>query len=206
MKIAYTLLLLCAYITELYAMGHMPIEEVMRLAEIVVNRREQSAKIFEAIEKKNKVEVNNLIKYNVDLTLKNNHDMTPLMYASECGHAEIAQLLIKAGAQVNEYNDHWQTPLICASEKGHTEVMQLLINAGAKVNAYHKNWWTPLMYAVSGTHVDAVRLLIAAKANVNARNFKGHTALDIAVQWSSKEMEDLLKKHGAQTGNTCIIS
>lgn len=130
-----------------------------------------------------------------DAVNKNNSITVPILLA------QLAQKNINLRCR----NDYGATLLICASEKGHTEIVRLLIKAGAQVNECHDNWWTPLMHAVSATQVETVRILLTSGADVNAKNLHGQTALDLAIKWSSKEMEDLLKKYDAKPSGTCII-
>lgn len=59
----------------------------------------------------------------------------PLIMAAQLGHAEIASLLIDAGADPNWYSPAPidATPLLMAAAKGRFEVVELLLAAGAKL-------------------------------------------------------------------------
>ena len=77
---------------------------------------------------------------------------TPLAFAVDKGHKEIAEILISKGEDVNAKlsNDEGIvscTPLFFAARSGHTEVAELLIANGADVNAKDENVLTPLDYA-----------------------------------------------------------
>ena len=59
---------------------------------------------------------------------------------------------------------------------------------------------TALHYAVFGGQKDVAEILIANGADVNAKNFKSKSPLDFAVKYKQPELADLLRKHGAKTG------
>jgi ankyrin repeat protein len=56
---------------------------------------------------------------------------TPLISASLFGHAEIAKLLINAGAKLNVQNNDGSTALITAAFFGRTEIVNLLLQSKA---------------------------------------------------------------------------
>ena len=119
------------------------------------------------------------------------------------GHTEIVKLLIDEGADVNAEGDDGRTPLHLTSKR---EQALLLISKGADVNAKDKDGYTPLMAAVSptlneGSHQkEYIELLIDKGAKVNSKSSKGGTALDWATTDKLFEIADLLRKHGAKTG------
>ena len=59
---------------------------------------------------------------------------------------------------------------------------------------------TALHYAVFGGQKDVAEILIANGADVNAKNFQSKSPLDFAVKYKQPELADLLRKHGAKTG------
>ena len=56
---------------------------------------------------------------------------TPLMYACECGHADVARLLIANGAKVDALDSYHRTALHLAVKNLHTECCAVLMEAGA---------------------------------------------------------------------------
>lgn len=54
-----------------------------------------------------------------------------LHWAAVYGHAEIARLLLDAGADTEARSEHEHTPLMVALQKRHVEVLQLLLERGA---------------------------------------------------------------------------
>ncbi|MEJ2111162.1 MAG: ankyrin repeat domain-containing protein [Acidobacteriota bacterium] len=140
-------------------------------------------------------EVRRLIKMGVDVNLITDNEATPLILASQNGHAEIVRLLLDAGANANanpfKYTPHSDyevsytpadllpvvhqseivyeaTALHTASRNGHTEIVKLLLEAGANVDATGNDDVTALHAASQNGHAEIVELLLEAGANVNA--------------------------------------
>ena len=74
--------------------------------------------------------------------------LTALHQAAFHGHAEIAALLIEAGADVNAASRRGETPLHSTVYWEHREVAALLLANGAAVNAKLENGQPPLDWAV----------------------------------------------------------
>ena len=58
---------------------------------------------------------------------------TPLYFAAQRGHLEVAGLLISHGAEVNNLSK-WGAPLHIAARKGYEEIVVLLLKNGADPN------------------------------------------------------------------------
>jgi len=69
---------------------------------------------------------------------------TPLMWASNRGHAGIVKSLLAAGVDVNAANNNGWTALIYACRHGHLESVRILVAAKALVNARSNVGYTPL--------------------------------------------------------------
>ena len=67
-----------------------------------------------------------------DVNAKDNHGYTPLHWAADGGHKEVAELLIAKGADVNAKNKYGDTPLDGAIRKDSTELVDLLRKHGGK--------------------------------------------------------------------------
>jgi ankyrin repeat protein len=111
--------------------------------------------------------------------------MTPLLYAARDGHAEIARVLVTAGAKVDTPDVNKITPLLMAVTNNQPDTADLLIESGAGVNTM--DFWgrTPLWAAVemrdieysrNGEHnvnrdrlLQLIRTLLDRGANPNAR-------------------------------------
>ena len=138
-----------------------------------------------------------------DVNAKNKDGWTPLNFATDGGHKEVAELLIANGADVNAKDDQGSTPLKFAAYRGQKEIVELLIAEGADVNAKDDEGGTPLHLAAWRGHKETAELLIAEGADANAKieagKLKGQTPLDLAVKYKQTEIADLLRKHGGKT-------
>ena len=94
---------------------------------------------------------------------------TPLLLASEGGHAAAIDALVAAGADLKSTTAAGVTPLMLASASGQAPAVKALLAHGPDVNATEPlRGQTALMFAAANRRADVVRVLIAAKANVNA--------------------------------------
>ena len=93
-----------------------------------------------------------------DVNMKNAYGNTPLIWAAENGHTELAKELIGAKADVNVKAKDGKIPLICAVKNGHTEIAKELIGAKADVNVEAKDGKTPLIWAAVKGHTEVATL------------------------------------------------
>ena len=136
-----------------------------------------------------------------DVDTKDDNGATPLFYAANSDHKEVAELLIAKGADVNAMRrQNASTPLHYATANNHKEIAALLIAKGADMNAKDDNGTTSLHFAAEWDHREIVELLIAKGADVNAKNNVGQTPLNLAIDEKHPQIADLLRKHGGKTG------
>jgi len=129
---------------------------------------------------------------------------TPLGIAAREGYADIALLLLEAGA------DHRRiiglmggTALHDATYFGHTAIVEMLtekydgLSEMANINvqgAY--NGYTALHDAVWHGHFNTARAIMEAGAKLDVKAHNGHTPCDLAVIYGYKELAHLLSETG----------
>jgi len=125
-----------------------------------------------------------LISAGASLDAKSNNGWTALHYTTnitEYGNrandAQLARLLIGAGADLNSRTNIDATPLYNAIWNDRSEVWHVLLEAGADPNLPKDEGWTPLMQAVFDGNTPAAEALILAGASLDKKENEGWTAL-----------------------------
>lgn len=112
-----------------------------------------------------------------DLNLLNPKGESALMMAALKNQKDLADKLIKKGADVNKTG--W-TPLHYAATHGHLAIISLLLENSAYIDAESPNGTTPLMMAAMYGTPAAVKLLLEEGADPQLKNQQGLTALQFA--------------------------
>lgn len=84
---------------------------------------------------------------------------TPLIWASEMGSTESAQLLLDSGADPNHSEIDGWSALHWAARNGHTAITKLLLEHGARLNQRDRNGHTPLDWAIDREHWEVAGVL-----------------------------------------------
>ena len=90
--------------------------------------------------------------------------MTALHWATYQDDLEMAELLVRAGANVKAANRYGVTPLSLACTNGNGAMVELLLKAGADPNTPLPGGETPLMTAARTGTLAAVKALLARGA------------------------------------------
>ena len=119
----------------------------------------------------------------------------PLGLAAHFGRKEVAEYLLKAGAEVNSKsrNGFELTALQSAVAMGHLEITQLLLDVGASPNVQDQAGLTPLHVAAQKGDVIITHSLLFGGANLEAVTKENKTALDLANEAGHEDVIELLK-------------
>ena len=121
--------------------------------------------------------------------------------------AEIAQLLIKHGADIYAVNKRGHTPIHIAAGSGKVEIIKLLLNKGCDINLKDTYGEGPLHMAAKYQEDKVIRYLLVNGANFNAKNKRGNSPLHEAFTCLiSKEMlPALVQDASGHAGSSSII-
>ena len=155
--------------------------------------------IADAAERRDTAAVRALLARAADVGAAQSDGMTALHWAAQHGDAELASLLVTAGAGVRATTRLGAyTPLHLASLGGSTAVIKTLAGAGADVNARTATGATPLMLAAASGAPDAVTALLELSADANAADAaNGETALMFAAALDRADAVRALVQRGA---------
>ncbi|CEP01383.1 hypothetical protein PBRA_001989 [Plasmodiophora brassicae] len=118
-----------------------------------------------------------------DVNARDGERTTSLHWAATLGHANVARLLIDAGADVNAPDQDGNTGLHRAASTGYANVVELFLQvAVVAVNARNNDGKTALHLAAAAGHDDVLELLADdSRTAINARDRQGNTALHLAA-------------------------
>jgi len=121
----------------------------------------------------------------------------PLGLACFFGHPDVAEYLVKAGANVNSksHNGLKVAPIQSATAGGHQKIVKMLIEHGADPNIREQGGYTPLHAAAENGDEEMLRILLYGDADLNLTNNQGKTALDLDIE-SGHEKASLLLGEG----------
>ena len=129
------------------------------------------------------------------LEMKGGSNNNLLHYVANYNEQNIAEALIKAGADVNAKNNDNETPLHVTNN---AQIAEALIKYGADVNAKNKNDSTPLHKAVHKQKLDLVEILIKNNAVLDYQDLpNGDTPLHLAVYSNNENIVKALLNVGA---------
>lgn len=103
--------------------------------------------------------VQRLVEAGADVNI---YGWSPLAYAAYNGHAEIADYLLKHGAQIDAKTENGSSALFFAARFGHIEVVKLLLKNEADPTIANENEETAVDWALKSGNTDIADLLRAA--------------------------------------------
>jgi len=141
-----------------------------------------------------------MLKEGASVDTKDKSGYTPLHWVCFKGmvgenRAEMAEILIEAGADVNSALPIYGPSIIStACGIGNLDIVKLLVEHGVDVND-DLDGSTPLIQAIHGGNVELVEYLLAHGAIVDKSDINGKTPMKIAVAVERPEMVAILEKH-----------
>ncbi|KAF4436098.1 ankyrin unc44 [Fusarium acutatum] len=139
-----------------------------------------------------------LIKLGAKTEATDRDKRQPLHIACLKGQEELADLLLKEGADIEARQYQGTTPLDDAVQ--HITVVKLLLDNDAKTQVKSSDGWTPLHRTTSEVITEVLpRLLEHDRSNINDTENNEHwTALNVAVYFGRREFIPILIEFGAR--------
>ena len=152
-----------------------------------MNSNPKNGIVHEAVMKKDVPEILQAIRSGHHVDERDDHERSPLFYATIEGDREIVDLLVQNGANVNARDKQLKSALHFASSEYRIDIISFLIENGAEIDAEDVDGNTPLSDAVyySKGRGQAIKLLLAAGADQNKHNNHGVSPKGLASSISN---------------------
>jgi uncharacterized protein len=157
------------------------------------------ATVADAAQRGDREAVRALLKDAADVNAAQGDGMTALHWAALSGDADLAQMLVYAGANVKAVTrlGHY-TPLFLAAREGKPRAIPVLVKAGADPTQTTATGTTALMVAAQSGSLATVQALLDAGVDVNAvESVRGLNAVMFAAAANRHEVIKLLSSRGA---------
>jgi len=162
-------------------------------------RAQTGAAVADAAMQGDRAAVRTLLQQGRDVNAAQGDGMTALHWAAMKNDAELARMLVYAGANLKATTRLGaNTALIIAARNGNAGVIDVLLQAGADAKTPTTTGTTALMLAAASGSVEGVKALLAAGAEVDAKEQSmQQTALMFAAAYSRVEVMKALVAAGA---------
>ncbi|KAJ1835551.1 phosphate system positive regulatory protein pho81 [Coemansia sp. RSA 2711] len=120
-----------------------------------------------------------------------------LTLACDRGHADIVQMLLRAGAEMT-MNAQGMHPMHVTARAGYTDILRILLGHGAPTNIVDKDLgWTPVFYAAAEGNVDCIRVLLDSGCDLDIVDENGRSPTYFAANEGHLECVDMLLEAAA---------
>ncbi|CAE7263131.1 Ank2 [Symbiodinium sp. CCMP2592] len=148
---------------------------------------EQADELLEAVRMEEVSGIEEILNRAQDPNAAGTQGETPLCVAAKLGYAEIAELLLEAGADkdkpslvLRHYSYDATTPLGVACQNGHTDMVRLMLEFSASVQKKSAGI-LPLSWASAKGKPEIVRLLLDARADAGKTSAGGMPPIHVAI-------------------------
>ena len=137
----------------------------------LLSAQTQTPSLHQAVLSGDRADMQRLIRSKADVNAANRYGVTPLSLATQRGHADLIDLLLKAGASVKMAEaklPDGQTLLMHAARTGNVASLKALLAAGSNLNAREtRTGTTAVIWAATTNRGDAIRVLAEAGADLD---------------------------------------
>ena len=157
--------------------------------------------VFELVMSANISELRKALTSGANPNCRDKDNRSPLHWASQEGHAEIARCLVKAGADVESKDNLGFTPLAIAASEGHIETVAELLKNGAVPNTKisSNEDGSALHLACSWGHLEIVKMLSEVSGvDLNQKDSEGRTPLFFSKDGGFTSISNYLIQKGAE--------
>ncbi|WP_265039233.1 ankyrin repeat domain-containing protein [Wolbachia endosymbiont (group A) of Yponomeuta plumbellus] len=111
--------------------------------------------------------VKSLISRNANVNNRDKYSWTPLHWAAYKGHLEVAEFLVKKGADINaaDKGPYGKKSIHVAAENNSKDIIEFFLSKGVSINDTDKQGYTPLRYAAWRGRLEVAKFLIEEYAN-----------------------------------------
>jgi ankyrin repeat protein len=165
---------------------------------------EQQTALHEAAERGDLARTEELIRSKIArIDALNGRRETPLIIAARSGHCEVADYLLKAGADLEIRDYHGHSALLAATRSSHPKIVELLLTTGAYPHVVGDVIPTDVRHKSNETPYEAsIRGLLHEKYKSDKKYRNGATALMLAADLDDLSSAILLLKAGARVWGT----
>ncbi len=153
--------------------------------------------LLSAIQEEDLNLVKEILAKDVNINIKDDYGVTPIMRAAQLNNLRIVKLLMKKGADIKMKSDGGSTALDFASHSGALDIVKLLLEKGGDIDN-DKKGLTEFIIACENNQLDKVKEFIENGINVDMQKSNGHTALMGASSNGHVDVIKVLIANGAK--------